>query len=296
MKKLLSIFAIILFIVVPAQQRMKNYNEIMKSKNIYEIDAFLRDAHDEDPRRTILKARLMDLIGKYIKDAYPDDQSVPKLQEKLALLKKNPSTKITFEEMTDAIKKKQRLVYERKLEELKNPKKTLATSTKTSTPKNTTTQGSYNAESYADAVARANAQNQTTATVYAGSSGTTRANVAASSMMSKSEEAEFEMLMNESPIEHKNKTVKLLNKLFDNDPNSKDCIVMIQNKSDCNMIVRIEGVGNVKYRLAVPAKDENSVVVLKGDYLFTSQVCGAQYASQKTVQKAIMVALNNPGK
>ena len=71
---------------------------------------------------------------------------------------------------------------------------------------------------------------------------------------------------------------------------------MIQNKSDCNMIVRIEGVGNVKYRLAVPAKDENSVVVLKGDYLFTSQVCGAQYASQKTVQKAIMVALNNPGK
>ena len=61
------------------------------------------------------------------------------------------------------------------------------------------------------------------------------------------------------------------------------------------MIVRIEGIGNINYRLAVPANDENSVVVLKGDYLFTSLVCGAQYASQKTVQKAMMVALDNPG-
>ena len=291
MKNFLSFLALALFMLAPAQQRMKNYNEIMKSKNIYEIDAFLRDAHDEDPRRLILKARLMDLIGIYIKNAYPDDQNVPKLQEKLALLKRKPSTKITFEEMSEAIKRKQKLVYQRKLEELKNPKKIIAKS-----KEKVQSQGVYNAESYADAVARVNAQNKSSITVSEGSSPSTNVNVAASAMMSKSEEQEFEMLMNDSPTEHKNKTVQLLNKLFDNDPNSKDCIVMIQNKSDCNMIVRIEGVGNRKYRLAVPAKDEKSVVVLKGDYLFTSLVCGAQYASQKTVQKAIMVSLDNPGK
>ena len=59
----------------------------------------------------------------------------------------------------------------------------------------------------------------------------------------------------------------------------------------CNIIMRIEGIGTTKYRLAIPAQSDNTIVVAKGDYLFTSLVCGAQYASQKTVQKAVMVAL-----
>ena len=46
-----------------------------------------------------------------------------------------------------------------------------------------------------------------------------------------------------------------------------------------------------KYRLAIPAHSDNTVVVTKDDYLFSSLVCGAQYASQKTVQKAVMVSL-----
>lgn len=289
MKKILSFLTLLLFMLAPAQSKMKNYDHIMRSRNIYELDAFLRDAHQDDPRRTILKNRLVDLINTYIKGAYPDDQNVKKLQEKLALLRKAPSTKITFEEMSEAIKKKQRLVYERKLKELNNPSKPIAKNSQTNKDSN----NSSNSEYYADAVARANAQNRSSTTV---ASTSVAVNTEASALMSKNEEAEFNMLMNDSPVEHKNKTVQLLNKLFDNDPSSKDCIVMIKNKSDCNMIMRIEGVGNYKYRLAIPAKDENSVVVQKGDYLFTSLVCGAQYASQKTVQKAIMVSLDNPGK
>lgn len=288
MKQLLSFLAILFFMLAPAQQKMKNYNEIMKSRNIYEIDAFLRDAHDQDPRRDILKNRLMDLINKYIKEAYPGDQSVKGLQEKLAILKRKPSTKITFEEMSENIRRKQKLEYERRLAVLKNP-------TKTSTP-TTTYSPTMSKEDYADAVARANALNKTGEEDKAIGTGGTAFNLKASAALSENEEQEFNLLMNDSPIEHKNKTVKLLNKLFDNDPTSKDCIVLIQNKSDCNMIMRIEGIGNTKYRLAIPAKNENSVVVLKGDYLFTSIVCGAQYASQKTVQKAMMVALDNPGK
>ena len=101
------------------------------------------------------------------------------------------------------------------------------------------------------------------------------------------------MLMAVSPVEHKNRTVKILNSLFDNDPNAKECIVLIQNKSDCNIIVRMEGVGTTKYRLAVPAQGEGSIVIEKGQYLFTSLVCGAQYASQKTIERPIMVALGS---
>jgi len=104
------------------------------------------------------------------------------------------------------------------------------------------------------------------------------------------------MLMGENSTEHKNKTVKILNSLFDNDPNAKECIVMIENRSDCNIIVRIEGVGNTKYRLPVPAHGDNSIVVQKGDYLLSSIVCGAQYASQKTIQKPMMVALGSSAK
>ena len=99
--------------------------------------------------------------------------------------------------------------------------------------------------------------------------------------------------MTESADQHKDKTVKLLNSLFDNDPNSKECIIMITNNSDCNIIVRIDGVGDTKYKLPVPAGKENSLVVAKGDYLLTSLVCGSQYASQKTIQKPLMVTLGN---
>lgn len=289
MKKLLSICTILLFMLAPAQIKKKDYDKIMASKNIYEIDAFLRDAHINDPRRKILKPRLMDLIATYIKEAYPDDQNVPKLQEKLVLLKKNPSTKISFEEMTDVIKKKQRLIYENRLKELNNPSRNIAKNEPKNSGENSA--NSANSAYYTDAIARAKGPNMASGKSTEGAVAYT---AKASSMMGKGEDAEFDLLMNESPIEHKNKTVQLLNKLFDNDPSSKDCIVMIENKSDCNMIVRIDGVGNTKYRLAIPAKNENSIVVKKGDYLFTSVVCGAQYASQKTVQKAMMVSLSNP--
>ena len=60
--------------------------------------------------------------------------------------------------------------------------------------------------------------------------------------------------------------------------------------------MRIEGVGNIKYRLAIPAHENNSVVVEKGNYLPTSLVCGSQYASQKSILKPLMVALGSASK
>lgn len=253
MKKLFLLFSTVLFFCVSAQKKGKDYSNILKSKNIYEINAFLRDAHPEDPRRSVLKPRVMEMMREYIKNAHPEDQKVKGMQEMLALLKRRPSTKITFDEMNAIIRQKQIAKYKEELA----AKKSLAIYTPS------------------------NAQNAVV--VNTGTSG-----VAAIPDM---EAEEFNMLMDVSPIEHQNKTVKILNSLFDNDPSSKECIVLIENKSDCNIIVRMEGVGTTKYRLAVPARNENSIVVQKGDYLFTSIVCGAQYASQKTIQKPLLVAL-----
>lgn len=261
MNKILLIFSIILFTNISAQKKGKDYSDILKSKNIYEINAFLRDAHPDDPRRSVLKPRVMDMMKDYIKNAKPGDTKVKQMQDWLAMLRRRPSTKISFEELNASIRKKQIAKYEKELQ--------VGQSAVVYTPSNP--QNVYIAPTASTPTAKTVAIPDTEAT-------------------------EFNMLMAENPVEHKNKTVKILNSLFDNDPTAKECIVMIENKSDCNIIVRMEGIGVTKYRLPVPAHGDNSIVVQKGDYLFTSIVCGAQYASQKTIQKPLMVALGSSGK
>ncbi|MDR3025707.1 DUF6759 domain-containing protein [Chryseobacterium sp.] len=253
MKQVLLLLCCMFFFTMSAQKKGKDYSNILKSNNIYEINAFLRDAHPDDPRRSVLKPRVMEMMKEYIKNAHPADQKVKDMQEMLAMLRRRPSTKITFDEMNAIIKQKQIAKYKAELA-AKQP-------TTVYTP--STAQNTY------------------------------VVNAAANTAIPNAEAEEFNMLMAVSPVEHKNKTVKILNSLFDNDPNAKECIVLIQNKSDCNIIVRMEGVGTTKYRLAVPAQGEGSIVIEKGQYLFTSLVCGAQYASQKTIQRPIMVALGS---
>lgn len=259
MKKLLLFFTTLLCISFSAQKKGKDYSNILKSKSIYEINAFLRDAHPDDPRRYVLKPKVMELMKDYIKNAPPGDKKVKQMQDWLAMLRRKASTKITFDEMNAIIKQKQIAKYQRELQVGQS-----AVVYTPSSPKNVF-------------VASPTAAKTSTA-------------------IADTEASEFNMLMADNPVEHKNKTVKILNSLFDNDPNAKECIIMIENKSDCNIIVRIEGIGTTKYRLPVPAHGDNSMVVQKGDYLLTSIVCGAQYASQKTIQKPLMVALGSSSK
>ena len=272
MKNLLLFFSLIIATQFSAQKiskmQMKDYKNIVNSKNIYEINAFLRDAHKDDPRRSVMKPKVMNLMKEYIEKAHPADQRVKEMQEMIALLKRRPSTKISYEEMNEIIKQKQIAHYKAQLEQAQ---------------KNIT-------DNKGQAFVKPNVS-------YTAPQGQAAAAIAAGipASASNTESAEFDLLMNESPMDHKMKTAKILTSLFDNDPMSKESIVMIKNNSDCNMIMRIDGAGNNKYRLAIPAKKEGSVVIEKGDYLFSSLVCGAQYASQKSVQKAVIVSLGNPG-
>ncbi|WP_232815961.1 hypothetical protein [Chryseobacterium capnotolerans] len=115
MKKILLLLASVLFFSMSAQKKGKDYSEILKSNNIYEINAFLRDAHPDDPRRSVLKPRVMEMMKEYIKNAHPEDQKVKDMQEMLALLRRRPSTKITFDEMNAIIKQKQIAKYKAEL-------------------------------------------------------------------------------------------------------------------------------------------------------------------------------------
>lgn len=248
-----------------AQKKTKDYSNILRSTNIYEINAFLRDAHPDDPKRSVLKPKVMKMMKEYIREAKEGDQKVKQMQEMLALLRSRPSTKISFDEMNAIIKRKQIQKMQAELARM----------------------GKINTQQATPIAPFGYTYKASPSTYQEPSTGAPTAFV-------NTEEDEFKMLMQVNPVEHKNKTVQLLNSLFDNDPNAKDVIVMIENKSDCNIIVRMEGRGTSNFRLAIPMHTENSIVIPKGDYLFTSLVCGAQYASQKTVQKALMVALGNP--
>lgn len=260
LKSIFFIFAILFTTSTTyAQQRNKDFKNIMQSKSIYEIDAYLRIAHPDDPKRSVLKPRLLEMLKEYIRTAHPADSRVADFQQKIALLRKKSSTRISYEEMSEIIRQKQIAKYQQELKVTNNDLL-------------------YSGSIHTKVGGGSFADNLSLATLDA------------------SEKEEFAMLMSTSPLDHKNKTVKILNSLFDNDPNSKESIVLVENKSDCNMIVRLEGIRDFKYRLAIPARAESSIVVQKGDYLFTSKVCGAQYASQKTIQKSVMVSLENPGK
>ena len=91
----------------------------------------------------------------------------------------------------------------------------------------------------------------------------------------------------------KNKrTAELLTHLFNTDPSSKNAYVQIVNKSKCNLIVKISG--RKFYNLDVPARNQNYILVDKGNYTLTTSVCDAKYSSAKNINKDIVVTLNAP--
>ncbi|WP_228410123.1 DUF6759 domain-containing protein [Chryseobacterium viscerum] len=104
---------------------------------------------------------------------------------------------------------------------------------------------------------------------------------------------EFKKLITETSAEHKDKTAKLLNAMFNEDITRKEAILLFKNNSDCNIVLRIEG--KDYYNLAVPARGENFIVLNKGSYTLNSNICDMKYISQKDIKKSIFVTVGNPG-
>ncbi|WKS94776.1 DUF6759 domain-containing protein [Riemerella columbina] len=103
---------------------------------------------------------------------------------------------------------------------------------------------------------------------------------------------EFKKLMTEYEAKHSQRTLSLLNQLFDSDPTNSQTIVLVKNNSGCNLVMKLQGKG--LYQLPVPAQGENSIVIEKGDYEFSGVLCGAVYASKKNVHKNMIISLTAP--
>lgn len=86
-------------------------------------------------------------------------------------------------------------------------------------------------------------------------------------------------------------TAKVLTNLFNNDPNKAEAVVQIKNNSDCNMIVKFSG--KDFYNLNIPAKNQNYIMVNKGNYILTTSICDAKYSSAKKIFQDIVISLSS---
>lgn len=102
---------------------------------------------------------------------------------------------------------------------------------------------------------------------------------------------EFKRLIFESSKNHKDKTVKLLNTMFNEDTTRKESILLFRNNSDCNLVLKIKGENS--YHMAIPAHNEDFIVIEKGNYALESNVCNVEYNSQKEIKRNIILTINN---
>lgn len=201
-KKSLITLLFITLISCSSADVQKNSTNILESKNVKEIESFLQTAHPEDPRRSVLKPKLIAL--------------------------KN-------EEWTKGKKNAKPMQARPIISEIPN-----------SVMRNS----------------------------------------------NSAEAEEFKRLITSASTEHKDKTAKLLNTMFNEDISSKEVILLFKNQSDCNLVLRIQGKNF--YNMAIPSHGENFMVINKGTYTLTSNVCDVLYSSQKDIHKSIFLTINNP--
>ncbi|WP_312766897.1 DUF6759 domain-containing protein [Epilithonimonas sp.] len=92
------------------------------------------------------------------------------------------------------------------------------------------------------------------------------------------------------PSEQAKNTAAVLTSLFNNDPNKKEAIIQIVNKSACNLVVKISG--KKFYNLTVPSNGQNYILVDKGNYNLTTSICDASYNQNKAITKDVIITLN----
>jgi len=203
MKKIVLIISLFAIAVSCTTHIVKNTSQnILESKNIQEIERFLRTSHPDDPRRSVLKPKLIALKNY----EWTKGKKGSKPMEARPVISEIPNSIMKNSNSSDA--------------------------------------------------------------------------------------EEFKKLIASTSTEHKDKTVKLLNAMFNEDITSKEVILLFKNNSDCNLVLRINGKNF--YNMAVPAKGENFIVINKGSYTLTSNICDVLYSSQKDIKKSIFLTISNP--
>ncbi len=103
------------------------------------------------------------------------------------------------------------------------------------------------------------------------------------------EKQEFEMLMKQDSI-HKHQTAaESLDVLLNENPGEKRVSLIINNNSNCNIIVRFAG--EKFYNLPIYRHSKNFIVVEKGTYSLGANLCNARYSATKTFDDSATMTL-----
>ena len=95
-------------------------------------------------------------------------------------------------------------------------------------------------------------------------------------------------------LEHQNlvqKNIGAINHLFNNEANKNKVYVSVYNASQCDIVVDFKGNDNAS--LSVAPKKRNFVMLEKGEYTLSSDVCGAEYLSTKNLIKDLEISLKD---
>ena len=104
------------------------------------------------------------------------------------------------------------------------------------------------------------------------------------------EKTDFESLMIKDKLDKNQRSAAVLNQLFNDSPIDKVSAVIIENKTNCDIIVRITGATN--HLLPIYKNDRNFLILDKGNYTFSANLCRAKYLKQKKIAESVTVTLS----
>lgn len=115
-----------------------------------------------------------------------------------------------------------------------------------------------------------------------------------SSSNDTNESREFTTLQATDQMNKKKVTAEVLTYLLnDSEPQEKSTAAVIENTSNCNIILRLVAVQNNQiYNLPISRNSKNQFVILKGNYTLRSNICGATYYSQKNIIEPLILKLS----
>lgn len=88
----------------------------------------------------------------------------------------------------------------------------------------------------------------------------------------------------------KKNTVKNLNVLFDNDKSNQEAVLIVSNKTKCNLILEIEGIIQ-SYKMPVAANESENITIKKGKYRLKTNICNAKYNTEKNILETQEIVL-----
>lgn len=108
---------------------------------------------------------------------------------------------------------------------------------------------------------------------------------------SNSGASEFEILMKKDATDRQTRSAEAINQFLNDSPSDPKSAILFNNKTNCNIIIRISGKGK-SYNLPVEKLKINYIVLDKGSYSFKANLCNSRYNVNKNVTESFEINLS----